>query len=74
MRLFFTDGERVLSIETRREWYYFEDKRQNKNTPIIRISPEDLENIDPKYTTLGSIAIVLKGSAGLEVYMAASDK
>lgn len=35
---------------------------------------EDLENIDPKYITLGSIAIVLKGSAGLEVYMAASDK
>ena len=46
MRLFFTDGDRVLSIETRREWYYFEDKRQNKNTPIIRISPEDLENIE----------------------------
>jgi hypothetical protein len=35
---------------------------------------EDLENIDPKYITLGSIAIVLKGSAGLEVYMATSDK
>ena len=34
----------------------------------------DLTNIDPKYVTLGSVAIVLKGSAGLEVYMATSDK
>lgn len=34
----------------------------------------DLANIDPKYVTLGSVAIVLKGSAGLEVYMATSDK
>lgn len=35
---------------------------------------DDLENIDPKYITLGSVAIVLKGAAGLEVYMATSDK
>lgn len=35
---------------------------------------EDLNAIDPKYITLGSVAIVLKGSAGLEVYMATSDK
>lgn len=34
----------------------------------------DLQNIDPKYITLGSVAIVLKGAAGLEVYMATSDK
>lgn len=34
----------------------------------------DLANIDPKYITLGSVAIVLKGAAGLEVYMATSDK
>lgn len=34
----------------------------------------DLTKIDPKYITLGSVAIVLKGSAGLEVYMATSDK
>lgn len=34
----------------------------------------DLENIDPKYITLGSIALVLKGAAGIEVYMATSDK
>jgi hypothetical protein len=34
----------------------------------------DLNAIDPKYVTLGSIAIVLKGSAGLEVYMATSDR
>ena len=34
----------------------------------------DLASIDPKYITLGSVAIVLKGSAGLEVYMATSDK
>lgn len=35
---------------------------------------EDLETIDPKYITLGSVAIVLKGAAGLEIYMATSDK
>lgn len=34
----------------------------------------DLNNIDPKYITLGSIAIVLKGDAGIEIYMASSDK
>lgn len=32
----------------------------------------DLATIDPKYVTLGSIALVLKGTAGLEVYMATS--
>jgi hypothetical protein len=35
---------------------------------------EDLQKIDPKYITLGSIAIVLKGEGGLELYMATSDK
>ena len=34
----------------------------------------DLQNIDPQYITLGSVAIVLQGSAGLEVYMATSNK
>ena len=34
----------------------------------------DLANIDPRYITLGSIAMVLKGDAGLEVYMATSNK
>ena len=34
----------------------------------------DLDKIDPKYITLGSIALVLKGSAGIEVYMATSKK
>lgn len=34
----------------------------------------DLDNIDPQYITLGSTAIVLKGAAGLEVYMATSEK
>lgn len=34
----------------------------------------DLAKIDPKYITLGSVAIVLKGAAGLEVYMATSNK
>lgn len=37
-------------------------------------TPEDLETIDPKYITLGSIAVVLKGSAGIEIYMADSQK
>ena len=35
----------------------------------------DLDNIDPNYITLGSVAIVLTGAAGsLEVYMANSNK
>ena len=34
----------------------------------------DLADINPQYITLGSVAIVLKGAAGLEVYMATSDK
>jgi len=34
----------------------------------------DLETIEPQYITLGSVAIVLKGDAGLSVYMATSDK
>ena len=34
----------------------------------------DMATIDPKYITLGSVAIVLKGTAGLEVYMATSTK
>lgn len=37
-------------------------------------TPADLENINPKEITLGSVAIVLKGDAGFEVYMATSDK
>lgn len=34
----------------------------------------DLQNINPEYITLGSVALVLDGAAGLEVYMAKSDK
>lgn len=34
----------------------------------------DLEKIDPHQITLGSVAIVLQGTAGLEVYMANSQK
>lgn len=34
----------------------------------------DLDTIDPEYITLGSVAIILKGTAGLQVYMATSDK
>lgn len=35
---------------------------------------EDLNNIDEQYITLGSVAIVLQGSVGLELYMATSTK
>lgn len=35
---------------------------------------EDLEKIDSNYITLGSVAIVLQGTMGVEVYMATSDK
>lgn len=35
----------------------------------------DLNNIDPQYITLGSIAVVLIGNSGnLEVYIATSNK
>ena len=34
----------------------------------------DLQTIDPEYITLGSVAIVLQGATGLEVYMATSTK
>ena len=34
----------------------------------------DLRDINPQYITLGSVAIVIKGATGLEVYMATSDK
>ena len=34
----------------------------------------DLANIDPHFITLGSVAIVLEGESGLEVYMANSKK
>ena len=34
----------------------------------------DLNNIDPEYINLGSVAIVLHGSVGIEVYMADSNK
>ena len=34
----------------------------------------DLADIDPLQITLGSVAIVLQGESGLEVYMANSQK
>ena len=34
----------------------------------------DMANIEPEYITLGSIAIVLEGENGLEIYMANSSK
>ena len=34
----------------------------------------DLTTIDPQYITLGSVAIVLQGTTGFEVYMATSTK
>jgi hypothetical protein len=34
----------------------------------------DLQKIDPKYITMGSIATVIEGETGFEVYMANSKK
>ena len=34
----------------------------------------DRNNIDPKYISLGTKAIILKGEDGIEVYLATSDK
>jgi len=33
-----------------------------------------MELIEPRYITLGSVAIILEGNAGFEVYMANSKK
>lgn len=35
---------------------------------------EDLQNIDPRYINLGTIAVVLQGQEGIEFYMANSNK
>ena len=35
---------------------------------------DDLAKIDPQYITLGSVALVLKGTSGVEIYLASSDK
>lgn len=35
---------------------------------------EDLQNIDPQTITLGSIAVVLQGESGIEIYIATSNK
>ena len=35
-------------------------------------TPADLQKISPEYITLGSVAVVISGDAGLEVYMANS--
>lgn len=34
----------------------------------------DLNNIDPQYINLGSVAVVVQGDSGLEVYIANSNK
>lgn len=34
----------------------------------------DLNTIEPQYITIGSVAIVIEGDAGFEVYMANSKK
>lgn len=34
----------------------------------------DLNAIEPEYVTLGSVAIVIQGDSGFEVYMANSEK
>lgn len=34
----------------------------------------DLDSIEPEYINLGSVAIVLQGDSGLELYMATSNK
>lgn len=34
----------------------------------------DLDSIEPEYINLGSVAIVLQGDSGLELYMVTSNK
>lgn len=37
-------------------------------------STADLQTIEPEYVTMGSVAIVIQGDSGFEVYMANSQK
>ena len=37
-------------------------------------STADLQTIEPRYVTMGSVAIVIQGDSGFEVYMANSKK
>lgn len=34
----------------------------------------DLQTIEPEYITIGSVAVVIEGDSGFEVYMANSNK
>lgn len=37
-------------------------------------STADLQTIEPRYVTMGSVAIVIEGDSGFEVYMANGQK
>ena len=53
-------------------------KRGNQDNVVtyefVCDSTADLQAIEPEYVTLGSVAIVIQGDSGLEVYMANSEK
>ena len=49
--------------------------RDNETTyELVCDTVADLNKVDTKYATLGSVAIVIRGSAGLEVYIADGQK
>ncbi len=53
-------------------------KRGNQDNIItyefVCDSTTDLQTIEPEYVTMGSVAIVIEGDSGFEVYMANSKK
>ena len=53
-------------------------KRGNQDNVVtyefICDSTADLQAIDPQYITMGTVAIVIEGDSGFEVYMANSKK
>jgi len=53
-------------------------KRGNKDNVVtfehMCDTKEDMNNIDPRQINLGSVAIVLKGDSGIELYIATSEK
>lgn len=53
-------------------------KRGNQDNVVtyefICDTTADLQTIEPEYVTMGSVAVVIDGDSGFEVYMANSNK
>ena len=62
----------------KQETRYIMTKRGNQDNVVtyefVCDTTADLAKIEPKYVTMGSVAIVIQGDSGFEVYMANSQK